>query len=328
MGLFDFLFRTKPEPQERNHKPAHAKTVEVRELVSTILDIPALGFFGLYSRSPNGRYTIVWRDGSSSRDSSDGRYVLLDGKKLVVDGTMQRPNDGKVADNGTFILNDWRFLTDLSGIFWAFRSDGSLILSRSFSANLFNNGLSADGTLACCQTCNSASEDSAILAVFDLVAGTEISAFSAESGWANDYEFPPGSGTVRLHYANNGGAYGYTLTGEFIEREKWIAARLKSGDLYVVKRSMEEVGNRPDPDLAKRLIASVDVGLRSQNWQDDRSQAFGWRLRGEILEATGAVVEALKCYEKALELNPKIGIKRRAEQLKKFSIKKPIGRHS
>jgi hypothetical protein len=263
MGLFGWLFSTKPRPQERNNEPAQAKAIEVRESAPTVLDIPALNFFGPYSRSPNGRYTLVWRDGSGSRDSGEGRYVLLDGKKLVADGAMQRPNDGKVADNGTFILND------LSGIFWAFGSDGSLILSRSFSANLFNNGLSSDGTLAYCQTCNSASKDCAILTIFDLVARTEISAFSAESGWANDYEFPPGTGTVRLHYANNGGEFDYSLTGEFIERDKWIAAGLKSGDLYMVKRSMEEVGNRPDPDLAKRLIASVDAGLLRQSWRDN-----------------------------------------------------------
>jgi hypothetical protein len=186
MGLFGRLFGAKPAPQEGNNGLAQAKTIEVRESVSTILDIPALNFFGPYNRSPHGRYALVWRDGSDSRGGSrtsgEGRYVMLDGKKLVADGAMERPNDGRVADNGTFILNDWRFSSDLSGVFWAFRFDGSLILSRSFSANLFNNRLSADGTVACCQTCDSASEDSAILAIFDLVAGTEISTFSAESG--------------------------------------------------------------------------------------------------------------------------------------------------
>lgn len=312
MGLFSFLFGPKPERQERN------RVVDVREPVSRILEIPALNFFGLYSRSPSGRYTLVWRDGSGSQDGDEGRYVLLDGKKLVADGTMQRPNDGKVADNGTFILNDWRFLNNLNGVFWAFRADGSLILSRSFSANLFNNGLSADGTVACCQTCNSESEDSAILTIFDLVVGAQIGAFSAESGWANDYEFAPSARTIRLRYSN-GDAFNYTFSGGFIDRDKWIAAGLKSGDLYMVKRCMEEVENQPDPDLAKRLIGSVDAGLGLPHWRDDRSQAFGWRLRGEILEATGASAEALQCYEKALALNPKVGIKRRVEQLKKSS---------
>jgi tetratricopeptide (TPR) repeat protein len=171
--------------------------------------------------------------------------------------------------------------------------------------------------LACCQTCNSSTEDSGILAVFDLVAGVQISSFSAESGWANHYEFPPGEGIVRLGYPNDGGTFSYTLAGDFIEREEWLEAGLERGDLYLAKRMMEEAGNQPPPALAARLLASVDTGLRHQNWRDDRSQAFGWRLKGEILEASAELEEALRCYEKALALNPKIGIKRRVEQMKK-----------
>lgn len=320
MGLFDRLFGKGPAPREAADKSEKPRTVEVWETAS-MLQISSMDFFGPHSRSPNGRYTLAWCDGSGlrggARDSGEGRYILLDGKQVVVDGAMQRPNDGRVADNGTFVLNDWRFSSELTGIFWAFRSDGSLILSRSFSANLFNNGLSVDGAFACCQTCNSPSEDSSVLAIFDLIGGQEISTFSAESGWASDYEFPPGAGVVRLRYQNDDAAFGYALSGEFIEREQWVTSRLQGGDLYMVKRLLEEAGGSPDVVAAKRLLDAIEIGLGHQNWRDDRSQALGWRLRGEILEATDAVAQALECYDKALALNSKIGIKRRVDQLRK-----------
>lgn len=54
---------------------------------------------------------------------TDGRYLLIDDDRLVVDARMQRPQDGKVADDGTFILNDWGDSDALSGTFYAFRSD-------------------------------------------------------------------------------------------------------------------------------------------------------------------------------------------------------------
>ncbi|EFI53115.1 hypothetical protein [Afipia sp. 1NLS2] len=127
-----------------------------------------------------------------------GHYVLIDDDRIVAHGRMQRPNDGKVADNGNFILNDWRFAAELSGTFWAFKADGSPILSQPFAANLFNNGLSADGTFAACHTCNSGSEpDSAVLAIFDLSRGKELTRFRAESGWPNTYEFLVDERTVR-----------------------------------------------------------------------------------------------------------------------------------
>lgn len=320
MGLLNRLFGKEPALQVTADKPEKARTVEVWE-TGSMLQISSLEFFGPYCRSPNGRYTLAWCDGSAlrggARDSGEGRYILLDDKQVVVAGAMQRPNDGRVADNGTFVLNDWRFSSELTGTFWAFRSDGSRILSRSFSANLFNNGLSVDGALACCQTCNSPSEDSSVLAIFDLIGGQEISTFSAESGWASDYEFSPGAGVVRLRYQNEGTVFGYALLGEFIERDKWVAARLQGGDLYMVKRTLEEAGGSPDVVMAKRLLDAIEIGLGHQNWRDDRSQALGWRLRGEILEATDAVAQALECYDKALALNAKIGIKRRVDQLRK-----------
>lgn len=40
-------------------------------------------------------------------------------------------------------------------------------------------------------------------------------------------------------------------------------------------------------------------------------------MRGMCLEASGMPRDALACYDKALVLNPKIGVKRRADQIRK-----------
>jgi hypothetical protein len=84
---------------------------------------------------------------------------------------MPRPNDGKVEDNGVFILSDWGSIETLNGTFAAFCPDGTPILSRKLKANLFNNGLSPDGRWAVCQTANAPSDDSGRLFVFDLALG-------------------------------------------------------------------------------------------------------------------------------------------------------------
>jgi hypothetical protein len=340
MALFGWLFGTRPKLQHTGTSKAQppggapiraaparpakksAALPEIRDLGSDMLAIPALDFFGVYRRSPNGRFRVAWRDGhgerGGARDAGEGHYVLIDGDQIVAQGRMQRPNDGKIADNGNFILNDWRFTAELSGTFWAFKADGSPILSQPFGANLFNNGLSADGTFAACHTCNSGSEsDSAVLAIFDLTRGEELTRFRAESGWPNNYEFLPDKRIIRLGYANGEGEFAYTLNGEFIERDRWIGARLERGDLHMVRSLLDEADGKPERNLATRLLAAVDAGLSHANWRDDQSQAIGWRLRGEVLQSMGAPSEALECYEKALKLNPKIGIKRRVGQLQK-----------
>lgn len=54
-----------------------------------------------------------------------GGWILLDAGKVIAEGGMQRPNDGKVANNGTHVLNDWGTLETPSGTFAAFAPDGT-----------------------------------------------------------------------------------------------------------------------------------------------------------------------------------------------------------
>jgi hypothetical protein len=160
-----------------------------------------------------------------------------------------------------------------------------------------------------------ATQDGSMLAIFDLAAGKEVGAFSPGPGWASEYEFAPG--TVRLHYTQDGGAFAYSITGEFLDREAWVLASLNRSDLYMMKRVMEESGSRPGLPLAKQLLASIETGLRHQDRQDERFQAFRWRLKGESLESIDAPADALQSYEKALAFDAKIVVKRHVERLRK-----------
>ena len=110
--------------------------------------------------------------------------------------------------------------------------DCRLILAGQFPADRFRS---------CCRTRNRAP--------------------TPESGWASQYEFLPASGTLRLHYANDGGAFVYRFTGEFLDRKAWVERQLGSGNFVMVKRVMDEVRTRPEPVLAQQLLASVDTGL-------------------------------------------------------------------
>ena len=272
---------------------------------------------GLHSSSPDGRYRLVWCEGDRITNEA-GWYALLDEGRVVARGTAHRPNDGKVSNAGIFIINDWGWQDQLSGVFRAYRPDGTPIIARAFSANLFNNGLSDDGRLACCQTANAPSDDGGVLTTFDLFGGKEAGRFIVESGWAIRYEFPPDLEGLRLVYRD--GVYAYTLTGDFLQRDRWVSDRLGRGDLLMVRRCLDEATSRPDAVLAGRLLTSISVGLVHRDWRDDRPQAFGWRLRGEIEEAIGALEAALASYDKALAFDPKIGIKRRADRLREVCL--------
>jgi hypothetical protein len=332
--MFSWLFgkNTKPQSHEAAGRTIPSTNsiqlskgsahVEIRDDGDGWLSIPAIGFFGAYMRSPNGNYRIAWHD--AGPDGGEGWYILTYGDEICCQGRMERPQDGKVADTGVFILNDWRASSEFTGTFRAFKSDGSKLLMQNFAANLANNGLSADGRLAACQTCNSDDEhDSAVLTVFDLTQGKELHRFRAESGWPHTYAFSPDGQTLTLGYPNGEGEFAYKLDGTFVERDAWIAAGLKRGDLLMVRRLIDEAGGEIAQDSALGLLEAVDCGLAKGNWQDSAWQAFGFRLRGEVLESMGELGAAIESYDKALALNPKIGIKRRADQLRKVAVPAP-----
>lgn len=288
------------------------------------IDIPSRKFHGQVSRSSDGRYSIAWRDGNDegtqggARTSGKGRYLLLDRSMVIIEGRIERPNDGKVANNGNFVLNDWHFFTgELRGTFCAFRADGSEIVRQKYKANLYNNGISQDGRFAVCQTCNSPDErDGSILTIFNLENGSEIARWRPESGWAQDYDFSDDGAYVLLSY-REGPPLRYTFAGEFIDRKVWVDSGLDRGDLHILSLVLKEVNSRPEGDFARRLAASADKALQSAQTQDDRMRAWALKVKGQCLDGLHEYPAALECYEQAIALDPKIGVKRRVDQLQK-----------
>lgn len=279
-----------------------------------IVSVPELDFVGERATSANGRFTLLWRDRYwADGEPVTGRYLLIDGDAVVVDQRMERPQDGKIADDGTFILNDWGDSQALSGTFHAFRADGSPIISRLYSANLLNNGLSRDGRLAVCQTCNApGSEDSSVLTVFDLAGGAMLAAWTAESGWANGDEFPEGGDRVRMVRGDRP-PLDYSLTGEFLGRRLWLEDEVRRGTLHVIRKTLGE-GEAGTGLSADDLRAGVRHALADE---DTRFEAEAWRLLGEIEESAGNASAALDAYNRALAVNAKIGVAKRAAALRK-----------
>lgn len=279
----------------------------------SIVSIPQIDIMGQTATSPNGRYRLVWRDRTTiCCEDVGGRYVLLDGAELLVDGAMERPNDGKVADDGTFILNDWGSRDALAGTFMAFARDGRPILKRDYAANLLNNGLSPDGGLAVCQTANApGSPDSSILTVFDLTEERIRATWRAESGWASSYAFP--SNNIVRMLRGDRISLDYSLDGEFLDRKVWLKDEVGRGTLHVIRIALADGADESGLSTGE-LRQGVRAVLASN---DGRFYAEAWRLMGEIEENADDAAAALAAYDEALAINPKIGAAKRAAGLRK-----------
>lgn len=300
-----------PQPMETQ--------VHVSEYTDRFASIDQLGLHGTKTQSPDGRFTVV--TGSVMRrgenyDSRifDGGYAMLEGRILRASGDAQRPHDGKVANNGAFVVNDWLHWDGLTGRFLAFRPDGSNAITHDFTANIACNGISADGRFAACQTLRSPdSPDSCVVALFDVDAGVLVSQIQPECTTAKSFEFD----MVALHLhvlTNDGDREIYCHDGQMVDRPAWTDRRIARGDLRIIG----ELANGPDISRDDDLVAKLLAGLRAaQNGSEPWGGARARRLEGELHQLLGHPVKALAAYEAALLLDPQVGVARKAEKLRR-----------
>ena len=132
-------------------------------------------------KSPNRKYHLLWQDGSGDeKEFEPGWYMLIEDSVINAVGRLDRPNDGKVANNGTFIISDWMSHREFGGTIWVFNNQGKLIYCHSCTANIGSIAISDSGKYAVCSFLGGNTTDAETIQVIDLVSGQRISQFSPE----------------------------------------------------------------------------------------------------------------------------------------------------
>lgn len=284
-----------------------------------LVRIESIEFFGHHAASPNGDFHLIWADRNPEgtvggyRHEGHGSWSLIHNDEIVATGRLERPADGKPANNGSFIIHDRLFGDGLKGRFIAFRGDGAKLVEKELAANLISNALSDDGCFAICQTANApGSEDSCRYILFDLELGAEIARWEIETGWADGYEFDTTSRHVYL-LRTNGARVGYSFEGAMLDRRGWQTERIAAGDLHIIRMVLAS-GERLERGTREALLAGLQVAANSS---DHTLQAHALRLLGELHEKDGAIQDAVDAFEKALSIDARIGVARKLEKLRK-----------
>lgn len=315
------MFGSRSVPQTLAAPASSRTALEIEHYSHGLVRIPALDYFGPHSQSPNGVFHILWRDRSPDgsrggyREEGHGHWMLLDrGGAIHASGKLERPQDGHVADNGNFILSDWMFGQGLCGRLVGFRHDGHKLFEREFSANIGTSALSPDGRMAICSTLNSpGSPDSNGHFLFDLDAGAEVASWPQETGWVEAYEFDTGNNQVAL-LLGDGERVAYGFDGEMVDRAGWQRHRIAVGDLGVIRSVLKAANHDPDPKSRADILAGLAVASTSgEMW----TRARALRLEGELREASGEIDAAIAAYERALTIDPQVGVSRRLAKLER-----------
>ncbi|MCJ2370767.1 tetratricopeptide repeat protein [Pseudomonas sp. RGM 3321] len=323
MGMLDWLFGKRKAVRVES-PPKNPGGRDSFEFEGGLLTVPARDYYGLYKYSPKKAWAISWKDSTPDgrrgghREEGDGRYVLIDvaNNAVLVDARMPRPNNGAVADNGSFCLEDWHFGSALSGTFHVFTSQGLPVITKVLSANILQSGISRNGLLAYCLTANSPTEDGRKLALYDLKEGVELFAVTPQrAGEHIGFDEKSRQLVVKV---SGGGEYRYGADGALVDEDAADEAMLSSTnytDVILTAEAMLKVGCSTSE--LERILAAV-IGSRVLGADDNPAwKPTALKVQGLAHEALGQGREAIGCYEEALRLNPKIGVKRKLDSLLK-----------
>ncbi|WP_082113672.1 tetratricopeptide repeat protein [Chromobacterium vaccinii] len=306
-----------------SHKKSHF------ELSNGWLTLIDPDFFGKTYLSPNQKLCVACSDYDGAgtggfREKGYGRVILFDclADKIIHElSHIARPVDSAVADNGAYIVHDSGFGSELQGDLIAVGRDGCEIYRRHYTSNIHNIGLSNCGRYAAVQTCNAPGEDGNHLEVLDLNRRCSIFFVQPVTGWADKYIFEvDADGELEAFFVEHEqlGTFRYARDGMFLDVEQFLDAQLQKGNFSTkISAARELLKKDPTPANAKKALNAADAALAEGAGERSDWGAIAHRVRGEAYDLLSHFPEALNAYEKALALNSKVGVQKRAAALRK-----------
>ena len=305
---------------------------QVTFLQNQFVNIPALRFYGEFSSSPSGEWHICWADSDlefnsgrgGCRESGRGLFVLYNKFKeeIVLTGWLERPQRAKVIDTGVFCIEDWRFRDQLQSTVYAFSSSGEILIKKTFEGNLFNSDISSDGQYLVCQTANNQnSSDGNLLTFFDIFKRKVLFSRNPVTGWANQYIFMEDDSRLGVVHKDVG-TYYYDINGNFLDHDRYNEEQLTCNKYEIVIFRAQDLLKSTDlnEEYAHKIIAAIKHSMEILPKHEHHYSswaALAFKIQGGAYEFLKNKALALHSFEMALELNPKIGVKRKVEKIRK-----------
>jgi tetratricopeptide (TPR) repeat protein len=272
---------------------------------------------GQTRHSHNRHWSVGFRDPGPEASREKQRMVRLRdntiGKIVATVEYLQRPFSADVSDVGIFAVDDAGLASELSAGLVVFDKAGKQLYSRMYKANLAGFNISPCGRYLASQTCNSGNEDSFILEIHDIAQQRVLASRTPATGWSSEYAFETEGGELKRVFAKvqNLGKFAYSPTGEFLDEKKFANARLNKGDPSMRIRAAEELVLSDSSEMVLQRAMDVVESAIKASPQGSSWLASAYRFKGELLEKMGRTFDAIEAYHVALELNPKVGVKKR-----------------
>ncbi|MCI6478549.1 MAG: DUF5711 family protein [Candidatus Treponema excrementipullorum] len=263
--------------------------------------------FGRSIKSANELYLLFWDLYSTNILLLKDEVVLYNLKSCIT------ITAGDISDNGISVVAGYNNNKNYVCIY---DEKGNELSSISIEARIFNIVISNDGEIIVFQTYNSmiSENDSNKIFIFDIKDKRILSKFTCPLGWPTDYDFPHQKDIIRLFFDKK--FIDYDLNGKCLEENK----------LPVVEKTPFEIFYETESEYLK--ISSTSTKQQVQDIYSKYKRISEKQLTPHILGVTFKRLgelslllkdneNALLYFEKANEIYPKIGVKKKIIALKK-----------
>lgn len=283
-----------------------------------------------YCESPNNKFALCWQYSGELYIFEENKLVF---KKKINTGIKRKPT---IGNNGNFVFVSYVDSEPPHSLLYAFNLEKKLF-AKKYKALISSASISPDGNYAICQTCNSDNNDGDTLSFFDLNKNERLWKVKSEVFWTDELRFDIDN--KKIWFINEEyGEFAYNFDGCFVDKDKYQLERRKKAEPWEVCNEAKELlreinGTELDTgkkeEILNQIFALTEEALQKLESQDPanrntETESLAHRLRGEFAEYKDKLPEAIESYEKALSLNPKIGVKQRLNKLKKRLRKDPV----
>lgn len=259
--------------------------------------------------SENGEYSVGIEPGFGEK--AKGKVLLLKGTAVVFKKSLQNPIDPTVSNDGYIAVYDWLFSNSLNGVFYIFNNNGDEVFKKKVKANLGICAISPDSTYALFETFYAANSDADKIFVINVKDQKVESEFPREFAF-NNASINSKERTIQFRSHRNF-IFETDFNGSQINLEKYEKAILETGTIYeklIFYGDKDKNLVLKEPDYLNTLLQ----GLKDKDALYSFGQDKLYRQIGECYEAIGNKQKTVEYWTLALDINPKVGIKKRLDK--------------
>lgn len=271
------------------------------------------GFYGTEQFSPNKLYCVSYLDGHSENGKwKNGEIALLKGNTLLFKKKVQRPIECYVSNEGIIICCDWQYSDVPKGKFLIFDTSGEKIFFKNTKANLGTCAISENSKFALFETYNSDTSDD--IFIVDIQQKQIIQSFQRPTSF-NKAIIDDENKRIKLEDPK-GLLFEIDFAGAQTNKSEYENQIMTKGSVF----DQFCLYSQKSDDVKFKDTNYLDL-LKNALTDKESSYSFGkasiYRMIGEYYEANGDIPKTIENWEKAMQIDSKIGVKRKLVTLKK-----------